>query len=217
MKKYLFLLPLMLAALACGAQAQPTPDVAGMVNATITALAVATQPAVSQPTATPAPTQLLTETPPPTSLPTLSLDSLQNAIYHSPDWGDYQLTDGTFYRPPPNPEEASSAYTTVMLDTVLYGDLNADGFEDAIIFLNTQNGGTGHFIEMAAVLNLDGTPSNVSTLYLGDRVIIKTGALQDGLLTLNLITQGPNDPMCCPSQEATWNYRLENGQLVQVP
>lgn len=188
-----------------------------MVNATITALAVATQPAVSQPTATPAPTQLLTETPPPTSLPTLSLDSLQNAIYHSPDWGDYQLTDGTFYRPPPNPEEASSAYTTVMLDTVLYGDLNADGFEDAIIFLNTQNGGTGHFIEMAAVLNLDGTPSNVSTLYLGDRVIIKTGALQDGLLTLNLITQGPNDPMCCPSQEATWNYRLENGQLVQVP
>ncbi|MCB9135884.1 MAG: hypothetical protein H6636_10695 [Anaerolineales bacterium] len=213
----IFLIPLLFAALACGAQAHPTPDVAGMVNATLTALAQTTQPVTLQPTETPVPTQAPTETQTPTPLPVLSLDSLRNGAYHSPDWGDYTLTDGTYYRPPLNPDEASSAYTTVMLDTVLYGDINADGLEDAIVFLNTQNGGTGHFIEMAAMLNLDGIPSNISAVYLGDRIGIEAGSIQDGLIALNLIVQGPNDPLCCPSQHVTWSYRLENGQLIQVP
>lgn len=220
MKKIIFLIPLLLAALACGAQAQPTPDVAGMVNATMTAIVQTPQHETLQPTETPFPIQTATETELSTLvpiLPTLSLDSLRNGTYHSPDWGDYQLTDGIFYRPPPNPQESSLAYTTVMLEPVLYGDINADGLEDAIVFLNTQNGGTGHFIEMAAVLNLDGNPSNISTFYLGDRVVIESGVISDGLILLDMRVQGPNDPLCCPSQFVTWNFRLENGQFVQMP
>jgi hypothetical protein len=103
------------------------------------------------------------------------------------------------------------------LDTVLYGDINLDGLEDAVVFLNTQNGGTGHFIEMAAVLNLNGSPQNISTLYLGDRVIVESGSVQNGLIIVNLLVQGPNDGACCPSQTAVWNVHLDNGQLVQIP
>jgi hypothetical protein len=218
MKKLLYLLPLFLGVFACGAQPQPTPNVADIVNATLTAIAQNNlQVVVLQSTFTPTPVQVQPTASAPiviqvqptaiqqqvapqvSSLP-LSLDSLRYATYRSPDWGEFQLSDGTYYRTPSTSQESPETYTTRLLDTVLYGDINLDGVEDAVVFLGTQNGGTGHFVEMAAVLNLNGIPVNVSTQYLGDRVIVESGTIQGGLITLTLRVQGPNDPLCCPSQ-----------------
>jgi len=67
------------------------------------------------------------------------------------------------------------------------------------------------------VLNSNGSPINVSTLSLGDRVIVEGGAVAGGLITLNMRVQGPSDPMCCPSQAVTWTFRLDAGQLVKLP
>ncbi|GAP12770.1 hypothetical protein LARV_00506 [Longilinea arvoryzae] len=217
MKKILFLLPFLLVLAACAAQFQPTPDLTERVNATLTAMAPTPAPTetplTAAPTATPADTATAA---PPQTPAALSVESLRNGVYTSPDWDEFQLTEGIYYRTPPTSQESPEAYTTRMLDTVLYGDLNSDGAGDALVFLATQNGGTGHFIEMAAVLNLNGQPSNVSTVALGDRVVVESGTIQDGLITLNMRVQGPNDGMCCPSQSATWTFRLENGQLVKI-
>jgi len=222
MKKLLYLLPLLFSILACGAQPQSTQNVTNIVNATLTAIAQ-NNPQVVSPPATFTPISVQVQ---PTAtqqvMPgernfTLSLDILRYGAYRSPDWGEFQLSDGIFYRTPPTSQESPETYSTRLLDTVLYGDINLDGFEDAVVFLSTQNGGTGHFVEMAAVLNLNGNARNISTLYLGDRVVVESGAVQDGLITLNLRVQGPNDGLCCPSQIATWNFHLDSGQLVQVP
>jgi hypothetical protein len=69
---------------------------------------------------------------------------------------------------------------------------------------------------MAVVLNLNGSPSNISTLYLGDRVMVEGGAVMNGLIALNLRVQGPNDAACCPSQAVALTYLLKGDQLVQV-
>ena len=221
MKKILYLLPVLMMMLACSAQPLPTPDVSSIVNATLTAVAqsgpqpaftptlVQTQPVIVQvqPTAI---QQVEQQT-------TLSLDILRNAQYHSPDWGEFQLSNGIYYRTPATSQESPETYKTHLLDTVFYGDINLDGFQDAVVFLSTQNGGSGHFVEMAAVLNLNGSPSNISTLYLGDRVVIESGAIQNGVITLNLLVQGPNDGLCCPSQQVTWNFHLDSGQVVKTP
>jgi len=221
MKKLLYLLPLLFSILACGAQPQSTQNVTNIVNATLTAIAQ-NNPQVVSPPATFTPISVQVQ---PTAtqqvMPgernfTLSLDILRYGAYRSPDWGEFQLSDGIFYRTPPTSQESPETYSTRLLDTVLYGDINLDGFEDAVVFLSTQNGGVGHFIEMAAVLNMNGSAHNVSTLYLGDRVVVQSGAVQDGLITLNLRVQGPNDGLCCPSQIATWNFHLDSGQLVQI-
>ena len=140
---------------------------------------------------------------------TLSLDILRNATYRSPDWGEFQLSDGIYYRTPPTSQESPEAYTTRLLDTVLYGDINQDGLGDAVVFLATQSGGTGTFIEMAVVLNLDGSPVNISTRYLGDRVIVESGTVEGGSITLTLRVQGPNDPLCCPSQIEVRNFFID--------
>ena len=147
--------------------------------------------------------------------PTLSLDILRNGTYRSPDWGEFQLSDGIFYRTPPTSQESPETYTTRLSDTVLYGDINLDGFEDAIVFLYTQNGGTGHFVEMAAVLNFKGNPVNVSTLYLGDRVILESGSVQGRWVSLNLRVHGPNDAACCPSQIVVRTVLFDGNQLIE--
>jgi len=146
-----------------------------------------------------------------------SMEALRNAEYHSPDWGDYRLTDGIYHRPGALPGESSDIYVTQLIDPVVFGDLNADGVQDALVFLSTQNGGTGNFREMAAMINGGGTVQNVSTVSLGDRVVIEGAQIEAGLITLSMRVQGPNDGMCCPSQFETWRYELQNGSLIRLP
>ena len=65
----------------------------------------------------------------------LTLAALQNSLYHSPDWGDYQLVDGLYHRPPSAPDGSPDAYLTQMIEPVAFGDRNGDGRDDAVGFL----------------------------------------------------------------------------------
>lgn len=149
--------------------------------------------------------------------PALTLLTLANARYRSADWGEFQLTDGAYLRPTPPPGGSPDAYKTVFLGPVAHGDLNDDGVEDAAVFLSTQNGGTGHFIELAAVLSRQGSPENVSTVSIGDRIGVEAARIEAGIIILDLRVHGPNDPMCCASQLETWRFELANGQLTRLP
>lgn len=163
-------------------------------------------------TSTPWDDSIFTPSPAPSSL---TLDMLQNASYHSPDWGDFELTDGVFYRTPPTVQESGESYQTRFLsDWLAFGDVNLDGRADALVFLSTQNGGTGHFVELAVVLDQNGSPDNIATVYLGDRVIVESAVVQDGVISVTLVEQGPNDPLCCPSQHVVMRFLLEGSELV---
>jgi putative hemolysin len=147
----------------------------------------------------------------------LTVLTLKNSMYHSPDWGDFQLVEGVFLRPPQAPGESAEIYKTEFREPGVFGDLDADGVEDAIVFLSTQNGGTGHFVELAVVLNRDGRAENVSTVSLGDRVGIEAARIEAGVIILDMRVHGPNDPMCCASQLETWRFKLEGEALVRQP
>lgn len=147
----------------------------------------------------------------------LSLTALRNGLYHSPDWGTFQLTDGVYYRTPTTPLESPEIYTTRLHDPIFYGDINMDGIQDALVILNTQNGGTGHFMELAAVINENGNANNVSTVSLGDRVVVEAVSVENGIIVLNMRVQGPDDGMCCPSQFVSWRFVLSGNQLIQLP
>ena len=180
-------------------------------------LPLATQTVVSPPVSLPTETLI-----PETNLPTpsgmlLTLADLQNAQYHSPDWGDYQLVNGIYYRTPSAPGESSETYSTQLDERFVIGDLDADGIEDAVAFLRTQNGGTGHFVELAAMINQAGAPYNIPTVYLGDRVGVESVQITGGVIILAMRVQGPNDGMCCPSQLETWQFQLQNNQLIRLP
>jgi hypothetical protein len=56
--------------------------------------------------------------------------------------------------------------------------------------------------QQLATLSLDGAEATLDTVS------------SDGLITVNAKTAGPNDPVCCPSQVKTLQYRYAKGQLI---
>lgn len=147
----------------------------------------------------------------------LTLEALKNAEYQS-EWpadGLAKLTDGE-YEEEIVPGAASKLIIVFYRDIYAFGDLDGDGVEDAAVVLATSGGGSGTFISLEAVINDKGTPNHVATASLGDRVEVKSVAIESGKITVDMVTHGPDDPMCCPTLEATQKYRLQGDKLVQI-
>lgn len=144
----------------------------------------------------------------------LTEDQLANASY---PYGDFTITlvDGQ-YQQKPSPDSATFIVNVSLTGPIAYGDLDGDGVEDAALVLTDEPGGSGTFVSLAAARNADGEAEGLATTPLGDRVQVEALAIADGIITVNLVTHGPSDPMCCPTQAATWRYRLEGETLVQI-
>jgi len=145
---------------------------------------------------------------------TLTMNELKNAEYQSEFSanGTVKLTNG-IYREKIAPNSATELIITLS-DKVAYGDLNGDGKEDAAAILITDPGGSGTFHHLAIVLNQKESSNHVASQLLGDRVKVKSLSVRSGEIAVEMITHGPNDPMCCPALEVTQNYLLQDDKLV---
>ncbi|MCB0096196.1 MAG: hypothetical protein KDE46_10770 [Caldilineaceae bacterium] len=146
----------------------------------------------------------------------LSDDALANATYMSEftDSGEVTLVDGEVEMDMANGDEGN--LYVVLTDSIARGDLNGDDVEDAAVIITSSTGGTGIFYDLAAVLNVDGEPQNVAIAELGDRVNILDLAVADGQIMVDMMVQGLDDPMCCPSLEVTNTYQLDGNMLAEV-
>jgi hypothetical protein len=124
--------------------------------------------------------------------------------------GKAALVDGVFEQPYPGLAESVS----VKHINEARGDLNGDGLEDAVALLAINTGGTGTFINLAAVLNESGSPRHIATRFLGDRVEVQSIVIEDGAVKVKVITHGAQDPMCCPTLEVNEEFRLRSDRLV---
>ncbi|MGD0612628.1 MAG: Gmad2 immunoglobulin-like domain-containing protein [Anaerolineales bacterium] len=174
-------------------------------------------------TATPAPTAFIEASPTPfqaigsptaapltTSVVTpLTLDKLRNGTYYAPySRQTVTLKDGAY-----SEGTSPNFYSVQMLDVVAFGDLNGDGVDDAAIILAESSGGSGVFESVVAVLDSGGLPYPVGQAVLGDRFKVNSADIATGAITLDMLVQGPNDPMCCPTQPEVQTYRLIEGML----
>ncbi|HCC79290.1 MAG: hypothetical protein A2X25_08755 [Chloroflexi bacterium GWB2_49_20] len=135
--------------------------------------------------------------------------------------GEYQAQNGmTLVRLMDGKYEAGSGsdYLSVsMQEQSAFGDLNADGVEDAAIILVENYGGTGQFEYLVPVFNSGVSLSPSSGYFLGDRVAVNSMSIADGRITLDMLVHAPNDGQCCPSQSMTQSFRFYWGPgLVMV-
>jgi len=206
---------------ACAAPpptATPVPTAAPEPTATPipapTATPVPTSTPMPQPTATPTP---VPPTPTLTPVPPLTLELLQNTTYPSEleESGTITLTDG-HYEGEPFVEGGASRPTVTLVEPIAFGDLDDDGVEDAAVILAANAGGSGTFISLEAVRNEGGEPVHLATCSLGDRVRIESLAIEGGQIVLEMITHGPDDPLCCPTQRVVQTYALRGDELEQT-
>jgi len=93
---------------------------------------------------------------------------------------------------------------------ITFGDLDYDGLADAAVLLAENTGGTGVFVSMIAVLNRDGSPLPVASIFIEDRPMINSLVIQSGEVLLDAVLHGASDPMCCPTRQVWEGYRLYN-------
>jgi heat shock protein HslJ len=149
------------------------------------------------------------------SVASLTEETLKNAEYRGIYAEAIRLADGK-YEGEPFVEGGASRPTVAFINVYAFGDLDDDGLDDAVVVLVENSGGSGSFVYLAAVLNRDGNPENVATQFLGDRGQVQSLSIAGGEITVNLATHGPDDPMCCPSQQEVQVYALQGNELVQL-
>jgi hypothetical protein len=147
--------------------------------------------------------------------PRLTLEALKNAQVRYIDGTYVQLTDGVYKKL----DEGFSPTTSTLLlleQPMAFADLNADGFNDAIVILEWNGGGSGSFPFLVVVLNQNGTPFAAADTELGDRTKINDIQINGKIITLEVVMHGPEDGLCCPTLNATWRFRFENDQLIPL-
>lgn len=145
----------------------------------------------------------------------LSPEELANATYTSEftDDGTAPLTDGA-YSEAAAPGSATEIKVVLLPDTIAYGQLN--GQDVAVVVLVTDSGGSGTFYNLHVMGTEDGQPVEVANTFLGDRVQINSIAIQGNQTVVDMVQAGPDDPMCCPTQQVVKTYELQGDQLVET-
>ncbi len=139
---------------------------------------------------------------------------LKTATYAMEGAGEVTLADGQWEKQ--YGADESMVYKVGLVQSAL-GDLDADGAGDGVAILSFYSGGSGNFIYLTAMMNKSGRSRQVAQQFLGDRVAVESLRIEKGVVTLDVVRQGPDDPMCCPSQKTTLRYVLKDGKLVTAP
>ncbi len=123
------------------------------------------------------------------------------------------LADGEYSEPA---APGSATKTIIKLhDRMAFGH-TADGRPLTAAVLITDPGGSGTFYDLVAVVNRGGKPVHVATVNLGDRVKIESLVIENGQIVVQMITQGPDEPMACPTLRVVRRYVLQGENLVSI-
>lgn len=143
----------------------------------------------------------------------LTVEVLKNATYNSEfvKAGKAQLKDGT-YEEQAAPDSASKN-TLMLSEHFAFGDVNADGIDDAAVVLAASGGGSGTFYTLAIVINSYGHPHHFHSANLGDRIQLDSLEIADYVITVRMTVHGEGDAMCCPTQPEERRYNLGFGVL----
>jgi heat shock protein HslJ len=137
----------------------------------------------------------------------LSLQSLGNMAYQSEMTaeGEAILVNGV-YTESVAPGSASFVSVTLLPQPIAYGDYY--GLPAAAVLIAENSGGSGTFINLALVVEINGAPVNIATTLLGDRVVVNDLTFNDNTIGVDMISHGPNDPLCCPTQQTIQVYEM---------
>jgi heat shock protein HslJ len=96
----------------------------------------------------------------------------------------------------------------LLLDFYLSGDLDGDGSMEAVVLLNLSTGGTGQLLHLAVVTSQGDALENSATVFVGDRIQLRGGRIDEGRIILDVVRAGAEDAACCPGEVISLGWRL---------
>jgi hypothetical protein len=100
---------------------------------------------------------------------------------------------------------------------IIYGDLNNDESEDAVVFLTYQGGGSGTFFYIAAAPLENGAYQGTNGVWFGDRIGEPTAEIKNGIIAISYLDRLPNEPMTkTPSVKQKKHFVLDRSSLLEI-
>ena len=125
-----------------------------------------------------------------------------------------RITKGKYQREIKEGESKYNVYFEVR--AVIYGDLDGDGQEEAVVSTLCNGGGTGQFTEALIYRSKNGKAELIGSTGMGDRA---DGGLHDIKFVngqLKVAQYGGKAGACCPQYIETYTYKLTGKGLVEV-
>jgi hypothetical protein len=98
---------------------------------------------------------------------------------------------------------------------VAFGDLDGDGISDAAVVLTFVGPGNGLFRQvLIAVRTHNGKGESTAVKELGDNAVIKSMSVSGGIVTVNMLTVGPNDSMADPETPQVLKLKVRGNKFV---
>ncbi|MSU55918.1 MAG: VCBS repeat-containing protein [Candidatus Taylorbacteria bacterium] len=147
----------------------------------------------------------------------ITLSQLRNASipdFASSGEGTTTLTNGKWSYNQGNLHFSTELNTAT--SSYAYGDLNGDGALDMAVTFVENTGGNGYFNYLAVFVNQKGTPHYIASASLGDRVTINKISIDNGTILADILTQGPNEGLCCPTFHEIIQYAVVTNSLVEI-
>jgi heat shock protein HslJ len=143
-------------------------------------------------------------------------EQLANATYSGIYDDPVTLTDG-LYEGEPYVEGASARPRVQLIDGMsATGDLDGGGVEEIVVLVTEMSGGTGENLYLAVMRGENGAAMNVGTALVGDRIKLRSMAIIDNRLQLEVLQAGPEDAMCCPGELATREWAFTDAGFEEV-
>lgn len=126
------------------------------------------------------------------------------------------LRRGRWRGAPAEPGLASRPTASLVRYLRARGDLDRDGRQDAVVFLETSAGGSGAFLYLAAVLDRPDGPLPLPAHAIGDRAEVEALQVVAGQVVLDAVVAGPDDASCCPTLRVRRTYGFEDDALREL-
>jgi hypothetical protein len=101
-------------------------------------------------------------------------------------------------------------------DSITFGELDPDGAEDAVVVISDSGGGSGTFEALVAVRYQNGKAVSSAQQELGDRIKVNSITINHRIVTVDMLVQGPNDGLCCPTKQKVIHLMLQGDHFVDA-
>ncbi len=159
------------------------------------------------------------------SVSDLTLNQVKNASYNlnllGSDLEEFRLVNGDYVN------QSDNNLQQVYIDLTkgeehegvdyLFVNLDDDQEKEALVVLNYTDGGTGVFKYLALLENEDGSATNIDSISLTSGLVNSLSYDQEeGIISVDMTVHGEGDFNCCPSQEETKYYKLQNNKITET-
>jgi TonB family protein len=99
---------------------------------------------------------------------------------------------------------------------ISFGDLNGVGINDAAVVLSFEGPGSAAPQVLIAVTNVNGKGESTAVRALGNNSVVKSVSINGGIVTINMLTVGPNDSMANPETPQLLKLKVNGNKFLPV-